>query len=511
MGISISAELQEAIRDYSLTLHTEKLVEQTRKLTCGESPYVELVLLSALGQREPDLYSLLGDRYYQGTEVRKDKEQALQIFREAAQRGSIGSNYDLAWYYFDLGEYLQAAEYFEKCVAAQDQLTPHMVSRSYGCLGACYASLSEPKYAPAFENLSIAAEKYHDSFACRRLGFLYLEKDQSHFDSAKGLHYLELGAKGGDEVAARELGGYYLFGEEPLGVQKNLKKAESILSPFADSEDSDILRYLGRIYLNGDPETGIQADAQKSLAFFERAQGTSQNPFFTADLGYAYYKLDRHEEAERMLLSAEENGYSFYSDFLGRMYRDGNLGAPDLDKALFYYGCAYEKECINNVFTCDEYAELLEQLGHYQKAYEVAGYGIKRFNDICFVFVQAKLVLQKKVPGNSAKAAEQMQQCAEFHSHAKDANEQLGAYYLSILEYRKAEKYLQDALHLGAAEAGVLMGRLYEQGGGTIAASADKAHEWFVKAAEAGSRLGSEEAACFKKGLFSGYKRVRRL
>lgn len=504
-------DLREAIRTYSLTGKIGELEKQARE---NDTPYVGLLLLAALAPKNPDLQSALGDRYYQGIEVGMDDAHALELFEEAAARGSVESAYDLAWYYFDLKEYLRAAEYFEICVRVREQLSADRAGKSYGCLGACYANIPDPKLSQAFENLTIAAEKYHNSFACRRLGYLYIdEKQGSHFDAVKGVHYLQLAAEYGDEIAACEMGRCYLFGEEDLKVEKNVKKAEEILLLHKNSDNADILKYLGMLYLYGDDKTGIAEDLNKALAYFDESSRIFPNGITTASMGYVYYKLGQYAEAEKKLLEAEELGNSTYSDFLGRMYREGNLGAPNRSQALKFYRQAYKKNSINNVFTCGEYAELLEEMGDYQSAYEAAEYGEKRFNDIYFIFLKSKLVLQGKITNRQSlsEAVNRMQECMEYHTRDKEVNEVLGNYYFAMREYRKAERYLLESFRLGAANAGVVLGRLYEAGGGTISASAEKAYEWYSKAAAAGSEIGREEAGCFKKGLLGGYKRVRRL
>lgn len=512
---SYPKDIVDSIIDYSKTLDNMKLARIVSKLNEGNTTdlYTGLILMRMIANENPEMLSTLGDRYYSGNCVRKDEQKALQLFEEAANNGSVRSKYDLAWYYYDRKEYMRAAEYFKSCIDFQNDLESYMVGKSYACLGNCYVSISEPKYSQGFEYLSIAADKYHDNFACRKLGFLYSETESNYFNAGKSVQYLERASKNGDVIAARELGSYYLFGNESLRISKNGQKAESVLLPYKDSEDADLLRYLGILYLNGDKNSNFSENIEKACTFYEKARNLSNDGRIAADLGYAYYKLNRYKDAEELLLIADGSGYCYYSDFLGRMYKDGDLGYKDLSKALTYYEKAFSSDCINNVFTCAEYSELLVELGNFQKAYEVAVFGEKTYNDIWFIYIKADLLLSQRVRNEISldEAAEMMELCIKYDTHSAEAHMALGHYYLATRNYRMAEKHYLDAFNLGVADAGVFLGRLYENGGGTINPNSNMAYEWFAKAANKGSALGNQEVQCWKKGLLGGYRRIRRL
>lgn len=510
---SYHKDVVDSIVDYSRTLDDMKLIRIIDKLNEGSTTdlYAGLMLMRMIADKSPEMLSALGDRYYSGICVRKNEQKAFQFFRDAAKSGSVRAKYDLAWYYYDRKEYMRASEYFKECIDSQKVLESYMVGKSYACLGDCYVNISEPRYSQGFEYLSIAADKYHNNFACRRLGFLYSDPESNYFNAVKSVQYLERASKNGDVIAARELGSYYLFGNQSLGISKNGQKAESILLPYKDSEDSYVLQYLGILYLNGDKNNNFSENIDKACSFYEKARTLSNDVIIVADLGYTYYKLDRYKNAEELLLIADGSGYCRYSDFLGRMYKDGDLGYKDLGRALIFYEKAFASDCINNVFTCAEYSELLIELGNYQKAYEVAEFGEKTYNDIWFIYIKADLLLRQKIRNEISldEAAEMMEMCIEYKTHTADAHMTLGHYHLATRNYRVAEKHYLDAFDFGIADAGVFLGRLYENGGGTIKPNSNLAYEWFVKAANNGSALGNQEAQCWKKGILGGYRRRR--
>ncbi len=507
--------MNTAYKDFSVNYVSTGLVNAVSSLRekGGQDLYTALLIMKMFDSSHPELQSELGDCYYQGDGLSKNTEKALEMFKQAAQKGSLRAQYDLGWYYYDQSEYLRAIENFTACISRKAELSDHKLTRCYSCLGDSYVRIPEPQISAAIENLAIAASKYHNDYACRRLGQIYAKSGTSYFDPDKSIKYYELGASYGDATSAHELGINYILGDEELHIARNGFKAEAILLPFANAQNFNVLRDLGILYQRGDPDNGFPENYAKSKSYYERAWALKQDPLLAANLGYVYFRLDEYSNAEKMLTVADSAGYSDYSDFLGRIYREGYLGKKDLQKAVFYYNRAYAAGELNNLFTFAEFAELLEQAGDYQKAYDVADQGEQRFNDICFVFIKAKVVLEENVTNRISldQAAELMECCIRYDTEKEVAHMALGKYYLSAKEFRKAEKHYMDAFALGIADAAVYLARLYENGGGSITANVDKAYEWYTKAASAGSRIGQEEISCFKQGFFGGYKRIRSL
>lgn len=504
--------MSSAYKEYSVDRNSTGLVDCVRQLRAngGQDVYTALLILKMFEFSYPELQSELGDCYYEGVYVQKNVEKAFNLFSQAASRGSIQAHYDLGWYYYDRGEYLRAIENFSVCISHKTDFTEYKLSQAYACLGSSYYKLSEPKISSAIENLAIAAEKYHNGYACRCLGKMYATMDAQYFDAKKAIKYFELGISFGDLICAHELGVSYILGDNILQIKPNRQKAEEILLPLSDSQDYNILRDLGLFYKHDDSENGFSADYSKAKFYYEQAWAMKQNAYLASNLGYVYYRLYDIKKAEELLVIADTAGCTDASDFLGRIYRDGMLGTKDLNKAVFYYNRAYEAGDLNNVFTFNEFAELLVEIGDYQKAYDVAEEGDNKFNDICFVFIKANLILTGKITNKMSvdEAADMMETCVYYDTKKEKAHMALGKYYLSAREFRKAEKNYLDAFSMGVADAGFFLGRLYEYGGGTINADINKAYEWYSKAANAGSVISQRELGCFKKGMFGGYKRI---
>lgn len=508
--------LQSAIRDYALHNSQDALAQLVPELknNGGKDLYTALLIMKMFEHTHPELQAQLGSCYYCGDGVKTEIEKAFNLLREAEANGSIQCKYDLGWYFYDRGEYSYAIDMFKFCLSHQDAFDDQQLNASYICLGDSYSRLSDPNLSAAIENLLVAADKYHDGFACGRLGTIYSDESFRTYDANKAIKYYELGASYGDEASAYRLAVNYIFGNEKLQIKRNGKKAERILLPFSDSDNCDILRSLGNLYRQGDPKNGVNRDYDKSKIYYKRSWEIQNDPHVAANLGYIYFYLNEYEDAAKMLIIADEENYSIYSDFLGRMYKDGVLGTRDIQKATYYYGRAYEAEALNNVFTYVEFAELLEQNGDYQKAYDVSNQGLEKFKDVSFLYIKANLVLSGKITNRNSpeEAAEMMEDYINYDGiHKANAHLILGEYYFAVREYRKAERHYMDAFSLGISDAAVYLGRLYENGGGTISADVKKAFEWYLKAAEAGSSIGKEEVGCFKKSVFFGYHRTRNL
>lgn len=505
-----AVQISDAVRKYSNYAKRNELAAVAKHLHSegDEQKYTALLLMKMLENEDPDVQSLLGDCYYQGTGVYKNLDKAVSMFRSASNKGSTRADYDLAWYYYDTKDYVRAIEHFKRCIAPESGLDDGTVGRSHRCMANAYANMPNADMQQAVNHWVIASEKYQDSFASKKLALWYFEKDSDHFDATKSLYYFRKAADQGDTYAIDRLARFYIWGESSIGISKDHAEAERILLPHKDLGDADILRSLGLIYRMGE---GVRKDYELSRMYLEASWAINDAAITAADLGYVCFLLNDYSAAEKMLKIADSRGSTFFSDFLGRIYKDGLSGRKDLYLASQYYESAYRAGNLNNVFTCDEYAQLLLDTGNFEHAYDVADQGEKEFNDICFVYIKASLVMGGKVRNKMSldRAAEMLEACIRYNEHKAESYMALGEYYLQAREYRKAEGIYIEAFNDGIVDAAVCLGRMHEQGGGSIKADANCAYDWYSKAAAAGSRIGKLETECFKKGMFSGYKRFK--
>lgn len=508
MTYSISTQqMRAALKSFCNDADTGALVACAKQMreSSGDEKYYALLFMKMVEHANPDSQSELGDCYYQGIGVHKDIDKAVALFQSAANRGSARANYDMGWYHFDRKEYMQAIDYLKKCIEPESGLDDEIVGRSHRCIANAYAYTPNADMRQAVYHWAIAADKYRDSFATKKLGIWYSEVGTDHVDAAKAKQYLSLAAELGDFEAADRLADFYMHGEDALGINRNDEMAEQILLPFAEGNNENCQFSLGSLYFR-------KKKYDLSKKHYEKAWSIRKSPGLASLLGYVYYMLNEYANARELLEYADSEGDFAFSDFLGRMYKDGVGGKADLYKAQTYYENAYQNGKLNNIFTFLEYTELLLSGGKDYAAYVAADKGQAEHNDVAFVFIKAKLVLEGKVSNmiSLEEAVELMEACIHHDYKKTEAHMLLGQYYhRSAKEFRKAENHFLNAYSLGEAEAACCLGWLYETGGGSITADPNKAYEWFVKAAAAGSNTGRTEAACFKKGLFGGYRRIK--
>ena len=505
-----------AIASFSIDYSYEPLAKLilSAKDEKDEELYRNLLIAKMLSSIDPNMEALLGDKYYQGLGVTKDVDKATLLFQHAETRGSIRARYDLGWLYYDKGDFRRAIDEFTFCIGHQDFFDEWKVSQSYSSLGDSYSKIPDPQWYQAVEYLSIAADKYKHPFACRRLGQIYSDESTKIKDIRKAIAYYELGASLGDKVCVHELAQTYMFGESEIGRRIDFQRAEQLLLPYQydNPPDINILDALAYIYMNGDSSKGVLRDLERAKAFFERSWHVCQTAYVAANLGYTYYCLDEYTNAEKMLLFASQQGNTSFSDFLGRIYKNGYVGEPDIYKARRYYEESFRRGSINNVFCLIEYIDVLIELGEYNEAFDASTKGLQDYNDVQFEFIRAKLVLEGKVyKMDLSEAAELMEDVCTYSGYEDDGHTILGDYYSNKRQYMRAIRHYTASFEKGNVDAAVMIGRLYERGDGSLGLDQDTAYSWYLKAANAGSELGKQEVQCFRAGFFGGYKRYRSL
>lgn len=505
-------QLSDALRKYSNYAQKKDLVAVAKQLHSEgeEQKYTALLLMKMLEKEDPDVQSLLGDCYYQGTGVYKNLDKAVSMFRSASNKGSTRADYDLAWYYYDTKDYVRAIDHFKRCIAPESGLDDGTVGCSHRCMANAYANMPNPDMQQAVNHWRIAADKYHDSFASKKLGFWFSESRSDHCDAHMCQHYLNKAIENGDTEAVHRLAQLYMFGDEPLGIKVDGYRAEQLLKPFSNGDNVDLLIDLALLYRRGE---GVAQNYNLAKSYFEKAWDTYRSPWLASQLGYVYYLLNDYANARNKLEYADDRGVYYFSDFLGRMHKEALGGPADLYKAKKYYEHAYRNDSMSNFFTFSEYADLLVELGDYQEAYDVSAKGVEVHNDIHFYFIMAKLVLTYRVKNQieQAEAIETLDECVERDYNASEANWILAEYCNNTHRYQRAIRHYTKAFQAGNADAAVAIGHIYEKGDGSVGLDPSLAYDWYLKAANAGSAIGRAEIACFTTNFFGKVKRVRQL
>lgn len=505
---------EDVISDYSLNMNIEKMLQFAQFYHNNDEyikRYLILLMTRIAAVRNADLLSLLGDYYDQGICVKSNEEKATNLFQKAHKEGSTRAAYDLGWYYYIKQEFLSAKEYFIECEKHREKFNCKQLENIYSCLGDIYIEGDKSEIYKGIQYLTISAEKYHSAYAFRKLGRLYSDEKNDKYNPEKAVEYYKNAVKYGDEIAALILGRAYLLGSDSLKIEANLSCAEQIMLPYENGNNPELLFWIGRLFTLKENAQNQWNEAKK---FFEKSLEIQTNWLTVSWLGYTCYRLEVYEEAKKYLELANQNGVDEFSDFLGRIYKEGLCGIKDLYLAEKYYKCAYDKDGLNNLFLCKEYLEVLLALEKYEEAYMVAEHGENQYKDIFFVICKNKLIIENKVKDSITReeAAKTFEAIISLDfSEKTEIRLLLVKYYLEQSNYRKAEGQYLELFNEGYADAGVFLGRLYEHGGGSIKANIKVAYEWYEKAKQKGSILAEQELSCFTVGFWGSIRRVKNL
>ncbi len=425
----------------------------------SEDPYKLILLLQMLADREPDILCYLGECYEKGIGLRQDQDLALVCFKEAGAQGCPRAEYHLAWDYMNKKEYLRALECFQHCISA-DNSEETLVAAAYRGIGFCHAESPDHDMRKAVENWKIAVDKYHDEIAARELGKWYADTNSDHYDSAKCLHYLTIAVDGEDEESVSKLASLYLFGSKELGISRDVIKAESLLLPYSDGNDLDILCALGILYLLGGD--GVSPDLPKARVFLERRFELLPSPSVADLLGECCFRMGDYAAAVPMLELAAENNIFNHSHFLGRIYKNGFNGQVDKQKASHYYKASFDTGPVDgghfNGYFCEEYIELLEDLHQYEQAFTVAKKALEVYEHVSFLRAQAEYVLLHGCSGMTKDCAIDLcHNMIDRDIGATEANRLLGEYYYKTGIYSDAVRYFHAAVNGGDVGAEAML------------------------------------------------------
>lgn len=517
--------LSESIKAFSLYHDIEKMRIFCFESLDGEYANYTRLMIAKMGEKESsDMEALIGNRYLWGIGLSENSAKGIAMLNSAADKGSTYGHYCLGRYWYSKAEYLRSQEQFEYCIKNPDILDEEELIVCYSNLAWIYWTQYDSKMSQAVELFTIAADKYHDPYSCWWIARYYGNEESHVYNPQKEFFYLEQGVKFADglekgnyklyggELAAAELAKEYIFGNEEINLEPNIKKAREILKQYENSEDPYTNFSIGMAYYYSQNE--VNSDYQKAICHLLKRYDDpdcKDGGMATGYLGASYALCNDYKNADRYLSEAElEHNYDFVElhGVVCDEMKNYQMAALCFDKAI-------ELDIISIDALFDYEKILTERISgniNYRRAWEVAEYGLKKYNDIYFAFIQSKLVLQGNIKGymSEISAAQMLEACANYSNYAIDAYMILADYYYNNKQYANAERNYLAAFDKGYAEAGVKLGYLYENGGGSISPDSTKAYSWFVKAANAGSTRGKLEADCFRQGFFGGYKRYRR-
>ena len=554
----LSPELTAALREYC-TQGKSGALERYAVNNCGNQDAEEqaptLLALQMLSGSSPDALDALGDCFETGWGLEPSPEAAMTCWQFAANAGGLRALNSLGWNAYQQKDYDAARELYERLLKQVDVLEPELAGSACRNLARVLREQPQPDHDRALRLLTKAAEELHKLSAQVDLGDLYADPNQTYASAEKAVYYYKLASASApmDDAlyAVTKLGNLLMNGNQALGLAPDPDGAVAFLEQFSKYNDPAVLYTLGAACLRPEGRSGKNEPTKNRLRAIEVLEQVVQldpkDVYAVSLLGYAYYRAGYmthplSKEGKRgvaLLKQADERGEVLHSYILGRLYFEMVLHTEDrkqdYQRAAYYYEHAFRDRGCDADDMVDYVAALL-LAEEYKEACRVASefdvkaksfFGTTRF----FGFIIARLTLEKKVSSfmSLEKAAKTLQEylevgeyspfdhkgyLAKYHNliSANLAHDALGLYYCHIGDSRSAEREWRAAFDAGSAESGVRLGKLYEKGMGPIAANAAIAFDWYKKAADAGSKRGKVEAACFeRRAVQNGLRSVQQV
>ncbi|MCE1238080.1 MAG: caspase family protein [Hyphomicrobiales bacterium] len=336
--------------------------------------------------------------------------------------------------------------------------------------------LGVPKNDAAARKWWEQASALGSSDAMYNLAAMHLDGVGGAKDPATARRLFEKAAGLGDVAAMRQAGEMWYFG---LGGPEDNTRARDWYEKAAAGDDTRAKRRLGEIMLKG---WGVKPDPIQARLWFQRAaaDGDGEAMRSLADLYLNGVGGDREPAKARGLLEqAADDGNAAAMTALAQLLLAGAVGPVDEAGARVWY----EKAA----------AAGYESAANWLAAHAPTAAPDLAKGDLCDAAAGAaadplRSVSHPPVDGIDVKIA--LPACEAAHaadpSNLRWAN-QLGRAYLVGDRDLDAVRTFRAAAEAGSAYAALWMGNLHDRGRAGLEASADRAIEWWTKAASFGS------------------------
>lgn len=485
---AITYEVKDADCDYRLIIELAEIIcDKAIELYDSENYSCAFTLYSLAAEKDlAKAQNGLGECYYFGNGVEKDRAKAVELYAKAAEQGYARAqcNFGMCYTYGNgvESDFAKATEWLTKAadqgdIKAQKTLVANFLRGRKGykaqlmewftkaaeqgiaiaqsCLGSCYENGEcgiEKDQTKAVEWYTKAAEQGHAG-AQNKLGDCYALGKGVEKDISKAAKWYTKAAEQGHAEAQCNIGFYY---ENGTGVKKDLSIASEWLTKA--HEHGINAAYIGRCYENG---TYGEKNLSKAEEWYTKAAERGDSYV----LGLFYYREKNYSKAVEWFTKAAKQGYAEAQNKLGLCFQYGNGVEKDLLKAVEWFTKAAEKGD----------ADAQCKLG----ACYFVGYGIEK---------------------DLTKAVEWFTRAAEQGHAGAQCNLGFCYRYGNGVEkdFVKAVEWYTKAAEQGNDMAQCNLGYCYEIGKG-VDKDLTKAVEWYTKAAEQGlARAQFNLGSCYE-------------
>ncbi len=282
----------------------------------------------------------LGVQYLTGLGVTLDQVEGIRLLTLAAEKGDLDAINELAGIYFEgLGvpkDYAKALEWYYKGVELNSDKAMFGIGNAY-----FFGKGVEQDYAKARVWYNRAAhlglrEAYYNLGHMNEYG---LGQD---IDMQKALEYYQLAADKGMVDAITRLAAIFI--KDPY---RNYEEAMRLSKKAAALHDGEAMVVLGNIYENG---YGVEKNYAEALKWYLKAGDKSKaEGYHNAGLIYYFGRAgepDIQKAVEYFALAAEQ-GFAFSKYFLGSAYIEGEGVDKDISKGFALIESAAEGGIVN--------------------------------------------------------------------------------------------------------------------------------------------------------------------
>lgn len=331
----------------NITEAVEKIYQRVNKSISETEDSMEVShFLSSDELGNPETLYSLGRCYLKGDGKEQDYIKAVQCYRQAAELGHAGAQCNLGIMYeqgkgirIDEGKarywYQKSAEQGD--VVAQFLLAHIILIQSNG---------SKVEKLKAAEWYKKAAEQGYIN-AQSALGKMYKNGHGVKQDYEKAKYWFQKAyqltrqsAELGNSDAQYSLGNMYKHGTDVL--EKNKEAAAEWYRKAARLGNSNAQFALGELYENGE---GVTKSYAESMNWYKKAgaQGNINallrlGDMYTTGIEKDYLNAQKnYKAAENLLKKLAEHGKVSSQMRLASLYKNGRIGEPDYDKAIYWY------------------------------------------------------------------------------------------------------------------------------------------------------------------------------
>lgn len=294
----------------------------------------------------------LGILYYYEMGVRQDREEALELFREAADQGHAFSQYNTGVLLLSSHQD-KSFELFEKAVAQGDKRAQYNLGLM--CLGGYGCEINWPRAFKILSSLSFVDAKLYTALmsliglgttqeSSKAFKVLY----QHSFHSVAGQILFQIYLKNHEKnlKAKVELAHFYLEGK---GCPMNVLESTRLFEEAAAQGHANSYFQAAILYRKGD--SSVPKDSQKALEFLKKGASlgdkeclftlgkiyegrnpgeiVNPNPRLATEFYYQAALRDKKDQEEKDIQSSPK-----FSDTIASLFQEGTLWCQDAARSM---------------------------------------------------------------------------------------------------------------------------------------------------------------------------------